>query len=254
MSFFSRFRKAKPSEEPNEEPNSTEEVAADEAAADEAAEVDADDDFAAKEGPRDRAENGPWDASEEASEADRLDLGALKIPVYDQMQVQLEQTEDTREIVAVTLVHKGGNLQLQAFAASKAEGIWGDVRTQTAANIEQAGGSAAERYTEFGTELHAEVPVKLDGEDTPSLRSVHFIGIDGPRWFLRAALTNAAAEDSPASEELRKVVRGVIVDRGEEARPPRELLMLTPPNTEPKREESDDDDPLNPGPTIAEVR
>lgn len=249
MSFFSRFRKAKPTDEQIEEP-----VSRRSAAADEAAETDADDDFKAKEGPRDRAQNGPWDSSEKASDVDRLDLGALKIPVYDQMQVQLEQTEDTREVVAVTLAHKGGNLQLQAFAASKAEGLWSDVRSLTADNIKQAGGVAAERYTNFGMELHAKVPVNHEGEDASSVRPVHFIGIDGPRWFLRAALTNAAVEESPAREELRAVLRGVIVDRGEEARPPRELLMLTPPNAQPQAEESDGGDPLNPGPTIAEVR
>lgn len=253
MSFFSRFLKGAPKDEPKEDLEATQAEASEESAEAE----DEADDFAAKEAPRDRAENGPWDSSEEAGEADRLDLGALKIPVFDQMQVQLEQTQDTGDIVAATLVHKGGNLQLQAFAASKAEGLWAEVRQQTAANIERVGGTSAERYTDLGTELHVQMPVQLDGEDAPTLRPVHFVGVDGPRWFLRAALTNAAAEDSPARDELRQILRGVIVDRGEEARPPREVLTLTPPTApsqQPQQPSGDDDDPLDPGPTIAEVR
>lgn len=213
----------------------------------------------AKEAPRDRAENGPWDESEDSAEANRLDLGSLRIPVLDGMQVQLEAEEQSGTIKAVTLVHNGGGLQVQAFAAPKTEGLWRDVRTQISANITASGGSAKELYTPLGYELSATVPVALP-DDKVAARPVRFMGVDGPRWFLRGVLSDEAIRDEDVRDALVEVFRTIVVVRGEAPMPPRELLPLTPPNMSSASDADDTkrtDDDINPferGPEIAEVR
>lgn len=238
----------------------------DEASDAETTETDEGDEYA-KEAPRDRADNGPWDDSEEALEANRIDLGSLRVPVLDGMQVQLEAQETSGAIMAVTLVHKGGGLQVQAFAAPKTEGLWKQVRAQISANITAAGGSAKELYTPLGYELSAAVPVKLP-DDKVASRAVRFVGVDGPRWFLRGVFSDAAIPEGEVRDELVEAFRKIIVVRGDEPMPPRDVLPLTPPNMEggkpvegsgngDGKDEKDYKDDINPferGPEIAEVR
>ncbi|WAL41052.1 DUF3710 domain-containing protein [Brevibacterium sp. BRM-1] len=226
-------------------------------AAQAAADADDDDEFA-KEAPLDRLEAGPWDAQEDADpELNRLELGALSVPVIDGMQIQLEAEEDSGQIMAVSLIHAGGSLQLQAFAAPKSEGLWREVREQIAQNIAAAGGEARELYTAVGTELIAKIPA-VDEEGNEGFRPARFLGVDGPRWFLRGVLGGAGAVDDEVRAALVEVFRGIIVERGTEAMPPREVLPITPPNVgeEPEADAQDDDgfDPFERGPEITEVR
>jgi hypothetical protein len=58
---------------------------------------------------------------------------------------------------------------------------------------------------------------------------VRFIGVDGPRWFLRAVLSGQSAIDDSAAAPLLEVVRATVVVRGDEAMAPRELLSLKLP-------------------------
>lgn len=61
---------------------------------------------------------GPWDR-DGAPEAPhgRVDLGALRVPVVDGMQLRLESPRPGAEAVAVILVLGGSTLELRAFAA-----------------------------------------------------------------------------------------------------------------------------------------
>jgi hypothetical protein len=58
---------------------------------------------------------------------------------------------------------------------------------------------------------------------------VRFVGVDGPRWFLRAVISGPAAVDESAASALLDVVRETVVVRGDEAMAPRELLSLKLP-------------------------
>jgi hypothetical protein len=234
---------------------------ADEAESAEAAETDDDIDeeeaLLEKSAPFDRSEKGPFDISEQYPEHDRLDLGALKVPVVDGMQVRLDTDDDSQRVLAVTLIHDGGGIQLQAFATPRSEGLWNTVRGQLAESVTKQGGESTELHTSLGKELAIEVPAKTES-GRPGKRAMRFAGIDGPRWFVRAVFSGKAVTDDEVRAELSALFRGVVVDRGEEAMAPRELIALTAPQVDQdEAEEKKDEDELNPferGPEITEVR
>jgi hypothetical protein len=70
------------------------------------------------------------------------------------------------------------------------------------------------------------------------MRLVRFVGIDGPRWFLRGLFTGPAADGGEQAELLEEVLRDVVVVRGEHPVPPREILELRlPPEAQQALEE-----------------
>jgi Protein of unknown function (DUF3710) len=96
---------------------------------------------------------------------------------------------------------------------------------------------------------------------------VRFIGVDGPRWFLRGVLSGAALEDPEQAAIMEQVFQHIVVARGDAPMPPRELLELTLPaeaqqamaeqSEEGEEGEGEERAPLNPferGPEITEVR
>lgn len=281
MGLFSRFKKSTPTDDDvraDDELTDNDELDAqdtdteaadradddaddDEAESAEAAESDDDVDeeeaLLEKSAPFDRSEKGPFDISEEYPEHDRLDLGALKVPVVDGMQVRLDTDDDSQRVLAVTLIHDGGGIQLQAFATPRSEGLWNTVRGQLAESVTKQGGESTELHTSLGKELAIEVPAKTES-GRPGKRAMRFAGIDGPRWFVRAVFSGKAVTDDEVRAELSALFRGVVVDRGEEAMAPRELIALTAPQVDQdEAEEKKDEDELNPferGPEITEVR
>lgn len=265
MGLFDRFRRSAPAEDADDRtgaPGTEEDL--DDALTDEepdtAAEdaADEDEEDLAKAAPLDRLDAGPWDSEEKFGEENRIDLGALRIPVRDGMQVRLDAEEGTERILAVTLVHRGGAVQLQAFAAPRSEGLWTSVRTQIRDNVAQKGGVVDELYTALGTELLTRIPVRTkDGK--AAARVARFAGVDGPRWFVRGVFTGKAITDEAVRDDLVAIFRGTVVHRGTEAMPPRDLLVLTPPKAAakpaPEKPGRDDDiDPFERGPEITEVR
>jgi hypothetical protein len=169
-------------------------------------------------------ETGPWDADEPHQELPRVDLGSLQVPVLEGTDIQLVFAE--QHGAWVTVRHELSELQLQAFAAPKRSGLWDEVRGEIAAEIAGAGGHAAEHEGPFGTELLAHVPAE-PGQPASGMRPIRFAGVDGPRWFLRALFAGAAAADPAAP--LEAVLREVVVVRGDQPMPPRDLLELRLP-------------------------
>jgi hypothetical protein len=226
--------------------------------ADEHEDIDDEEEFA-KAAPLDRLENGPWDVDEDPGEENRVDLGALRVPVRDGMQVRLDAEDKTGRILAVTLVHQGGALQLQAFAAPRTEGLWNTVREQIVDNVTQKGGTIEELYTELGHELLTKIPTRTS-DGRAAARVARFAGVDGPRWFIRGVFSGKAITDDEVRAELTALFRGTVVNRGTEAMPPRELLVLSEPKAAAARADDQDstkDDDINPferGPEITEVR
>ncbi|TNM68901.1 DUF3710 domain-containing protein [Streptomyces sp. NP160] len=175
---------------------------------------------------------GPFDVTEVADELPRVDLGALRLPGVPGMELRLEVEDGTRRVVAATVALAGSTAQLQAFAAPRTQGIWGEVRDEIAASLAGSGGVSQEVPGPYGTELVAQVPTRLpDGRVVAS--PARFVGVDGPRWFLRAVLSGPAAVDAEAAAPLEALLRGAVVVRGSEAMAPRDLLPLRLPQAPP---------------------
>ncbi|TDT78270.1 uncharacterized protein DUF3710 [Arthrobacter sp. AG258] len=175
-----------------------------------------------------RSQDGPFDESEVGSRDGFVDLGALLITPSEGLQLRLEVEEATQRVVAVTLDLNGSSLQLQAFAAPKTETLWDEIREQIGQSVGAQGGQIEEVEGAFGTELVAKLPAGLP-DGSQGYRVARFIGVDGPRWFLRGVLGGPAALERPAAEPLETLFRKVVVVRGDSPMPPRDLLQLRLP-------------------------
>jgi len=84
--------------------------------------------------PHAQADGGPWDATEAFPEQDRVDLGCLWVPVGPDFEIQLVMAE--QQGAWVTARHGESELQMQAFAASRSDSLWDDVRAEIAAEVD----------------------------------------------------------------------------------------------------------------------
>ena len=179
-----------------------------------------------KEAPEDREENGPFDEADDHEAGNVIDFGAIQIPVVEGLGLRLEVQEKTKRLVAIALDYGESSVQVQAFATPRSSGLWASVREQLVEQLAKQGGTAEERETDLGTVLHAKVPVIAGGKPE---RRVEFIGVDGPRWFLRGVITGQATVDDEARDKLYEIFRGLTVVRGAHPVPPRDLLPLQVP-------------------------
>jgi hypothetical protein len=173
-----------------------------------------------------RPDGGPWDAEEPFPALERVDLGSLLVPIGPEHEIQLVMAE--QHGAWVTVRHQDSEVQIQAFAASRRGALWDDVRAEIAAEVQGAGGRSQESDGEFGLELIAQVPAE-PGQPAAGFRLVRFVGVDGPRWFVRGLFTGPAAERGEQAGLLEEVFRDVVVVRGEHPVPPREILELRLP-------------------------
>ncbi|MEV6372071.1 DUF3710 domain-containing protein [Micromonospora musae] len=177
---------------------------------------------------------GPYDISEAPSDVARLDLGSLHIPAIADVEVRV-QADQQGVVQQVVLVHGQNALQLGVFAAPKSEGIWDEVREEIRQSLLADGAATQEVEGEYGPELRAQVRTP----DGPT--DLRFVGIDGPRWMVRGVFQGAAAVDPVAAGPLAVCLEGLVVDRGQEAKPVREPLPLRLP-----REATDESAAANP--------
>ncbi|RMI04675.1 DUF3710 domain-containing protein [Cellulomonas triticagri] len=212
-------------------------------------------------GPVDRSA-GPWDESEDVPAGPRVDLGALRLPGVHGMELRMEIDKKSGTVTAVGVTLDGSTLQMQAFAAPRTDGIWDEIREEIGASVGKQGGAVDDVPGPFGRELLARLPVRTP-EGRTGHRPARFVGVDGPRWFLRGVITGRAAVDEEAATRLEDLFRRTVVVRGTEARAPRDLLALTlPGNAEGVTAQSapagapatPSFDPLTRGPEITEIR
>jgi len=178
-----------------------------------------------------RAEGGPWDAEEPFPALERVDLGSLQVPIGPEHEIQLVMAE--QHGAWVTIRYRESEVQIQAFAAARRGALWDDVRAEIAAEVNAAGGRSQETEGSFGIELMAQVPAPAEpgqGAAEPGgMRLVRFVGVDGPRWFVRGLFSGPAADGGDQADLLEEVLRDVVVVRGEHPVPPREILELRLP-------------------------
>ncbi len=195
---------------------------------------------------------GPWDAADPRPDGPYLDLGGMQVPVPSGLKVHMD-TDESRRVVRVRIEVAGSELQLAPFAAPRSAGIWDEIRAEIVEQIRSDGGRADEVTGRFGLEVAAKMVVSSEGKT--GKRTVRFLGVDGPRWFLRGVVTGAAASDPAAAATVEDLFAGCIIDRGSAALPPRELLVLRLPNEAPVVEPDEPEfDPLTRGPEITEIR
>jgi hypothetical protein len=140
-------------------------------------------------------------------------------------------------VQAVLLVLEDSALELRAFAAPKKTGIWSEVRREIAAEASRMGGTATEHEGAFGTELVLVVPVE-DPQGQIFSQTSRVIGVDGPRWLLRATVLGRAAVEPDAAPPMEQALRSVVVVRGSEPMAVRESLPLRlPPGAQPAAED-----------------
>lgn len=176
----------------------------------------------------DRAGDGPYDITEWSALDGRLDLGALRLPAQAGMQMRLDLEQGSGRVVGATLTFGASQVQLQVFAAPRTSGLWDELRPDIARGIVEAGGAAETVDGVMGKELRARMPGRApDGR--VAFQPARFLGVDGPRWFLRVVVNGPAAADDAQLRPILAFVRKVVVRRGDEPRPPREVLELTAP-------------------------
>jgi hypothetical protein len=185
---------------------------------------------AGKTAPADRATAGPFDDSEANAVRPYIDLGGVKILPREGLNLRLEVEEETKRIVAVGLDYADSTLQVQPFAAPRTSGLWEETREQIRQQVRQQGGRIEERDGPLGRELLAEVPVAGAGE-SGGKRLARFVGVDGPRWFLRGVIGGAATGDVEAASKVEDLFRSLVVVRGTAPMPPRDLIPLRMPAT-----------------------
>jgi hypothetical protein len=184
----------------------------------------------AKSAPADRATEGPFDATEANPARPYVDLGGLKILPREGLHLRLEVEEGTNRVVAVGLDYAGSTLQVQAFAAPRSTGLWNEIREQIEDQILKQGGKSTAQVGPFGPELVAGVPATAP-DGTQGMRIARFIGVDGPRWLLRGVIAGEAVQNATAKAAVEELFRSVVVVRGTQPMPPRDLIPLSIPKT-----------------------
>ena len=200
---------------------------------------------------------GPWDFDNLPNDDSvaRVDLGSLLLAPGQGIEVQVQADPATGKISQLTLKTTDSALQLQPYAAPRSGGMWEEIRGQIASSITNQGGLVEEVTGSFGIELHA---MMKQGDASTQLAPARFIGIDGPRWFLRGVFLGAAARDASAAAALESIVRESAVRRGNEALAVGAPMAMEIPSAEqPAVNESDSPkaiDPFERGPELSEIR
>ncbi len=166
--------------------------------------------------------DGPYDIEDAPSGLERVDLGSLQIPSVEGVEVRVQANAEG-VIQQVVLAYGDSALQLGVFAAPRSEGIWGEVRAEIRKSLFDDGVAVEEINGDYGIELRARVRAP------EGLMDIRFIGVDGPRWMVRAVYQGKAAADPQAAGPLAACLRGLVVNRGRDAMPVREALPLRLP-------------------------
>lgn len=182
-----------------------------------------------KSAPEDRETDGPLDDSEANPVRPYIDLGGVKILPREGLHLRLEVEEESQRVVAVNLDYAGSTLQVQPFAAPRSSGLWHEIRRQIGEQVVAQGGRVNERDGALGPELVAEVPIV--GGAPGETRIARFVGVDGPRWFLRGVISGDGAVKPDAGALVEDLFRSLVVVRGTVPMPPRDLIPLKMPPT-----------------------
>lgn len=156
--------------------------------------------------------------------ASLIDLGGLRVRGVAGVELQVQANQESGAISQLSLTCQGSAVQVQPYAAPKSPGMWDDVRSTISRSVASTGGLVEEVDGPFGPELHT-VMKAADGTMQPA----RFVGVEGPRWFVRAVFIGAAARDAQAAAPLEEAFSQIVVVRGDHALPKGAALPLRMP-------------------------
>jgi len=172
---------------------------------------------------------GPWDHDDlRDDEVERVDLGSLLLQGEPGRDLRLQVDEASGDVQSVLLAGGDGALDVRAFAASRNGDLWAEVRPRIAADMARRGGTATEQEGRYGTELACEIRVRTP-DGGVGVQQSRVVGINGPRWMLRATFIGRPATDAEVATEWEEVLGRVVVRRGQNPVPPGEPLPVTLP-------------------------
>lgn len=174
---------------------------------------------------------GPYDedeAPESLVDDSWVDLGSLLVAPAPGKELRLQVDENTGEIASVLLAAEDGALELRAFAAPRGGDLWSEALPMLRSDVAQRGGVTADREGPWGPELVCQMQVELpDGQS--GVQPSRIIGVNGPRWMLRATLLGRPAVEVDEAGEWEQILASVVVRRGREAKPKGEALDVVMP-------------------------
>jgi hypothetical protein len=163
---------------------------------------------------------GPWDVEDAPEDGlNRLDLGSVRLPVPNGAQLQVEMDQSGAGVKAVHVITPVGQLTVTAYAAPKSGGLWREISTELAEQLNNDGATVRTTTGEWGLELLAAV-----GEI-----QLRFVGVDGPRWMLRGVVAGPPDRLENSTAALYELVRGTVVVRGTQPMPVRTPLPIELP-------------------------
>ena len=206
-------------------------------------------------------DGGPWDETDPDAPIGELDsgrvinFGSLRLLVPEGVEVQVQADQASGRITQLTLRDGESGMQIQPYASRKSGGMWPEVIDSLKSSINTSGGLVETAQGLFGTEVIAQIQATTENG---ALQPARFVGVDGPRWFLRAVFMGKAARDTEAAARLTEIFAGALVIRGGSAMAPgAPLIMNLPANTNTDQAAPVNAPNLNPfarGPEITETR
>lgn len=174
---------------------------------------------------------GPHDIADVDVERDgveRIDLGGMLVAPLPGTELRLQVDEKTQAVQSVLLAGPEGGVELRAFARARSEEMWPEVRRAIAADFARRGGVSEEREGPWGTELVGQLQVQLEDGRVGRQQS-RVVGIDGPRWFVRATFLGKPAVAPEEAGPYEQMLSSLVVRRGSGAMAPGDPLPLTLP-------------------------
>lgn len=170
------------------------------------------------DGPGDEAPaTGPFDVDElPDDDVQRVDLGSLLIQPEPGRELRLQVDEKSGNVQQVLLAGQDGAIEIRAFAAPRNGDLWSEVRPQIAADMARKGGTATEREGRFGPELVCQMQVQRKEGGTATQPS-RIVGINGPRWLLRATFFGRPAAEPDSAGDWEDAITKIAVRRGDHA-------------------------------------
>jgi hypothetical protein len=176
-----------------------------------------DDEFEPSQGDLE-ALSGPFDADVPDDGIARLNLGSLLLPVPEGAQLQVKMAQPG-VVEAVHVILPSGQMTVHAYAAPRSGGMWETSCGELAEQLKTDGATVRSAVGEWGQELMASI----------ENMAMRVIGVDGPRWMVRAVVAGPTDQAAQAAHSLRTLVRGTVVVRGSQPWPAGEQLPIELP-------------------------